>query len=181
MCQGSFDRLWAYVTDRFGNRVVGQRVEWEVVSGQLVQLGGADPTLSDVDGNVFNRFAPAGVPGSAVVRATIPGSELSVEFILIATSVRRVRLDTSADAFRSCWNGSAPAVDTIAVGDSLTWELTPFDYDEHQLVTAGDSPLPAEPEFPYAIPTVVTLTFPEPGTYHYRDGYRSATGTLVVR
>ena len=85
-------------------------------------------------------------------------------------------------AFVSQQNGTSPAVDTIRAGETMEWIQTPFDYDQHRVVSVGDPSFQDTRDFPYANPSIVSVTFAVPGTYHYTDFYYPlATGIIVVR
>lgn len=98
-----------------------------------------------------------------------------------ATPSRTVILETNNDhRFVSLHNGSSPAVDTVAVGATIVWALSPFDYDYHNVTSVGLPALPGGGGFPYAAQSEVRITFAKPGVYRYRDTFYQGTGTVVV-
>jgi plastocyanin len=173
--------LIALVTDRYGNAIQGQAVRWSVEHGSVafLETGG----LTDAAGRSSSTIAPSGPTGDALVRAALPGAGLAADFPLtIGPPTTQVVLRTTSDfAFVSQQNGSShPAVDTIPVGRTVEWTLE-FDYDLHGVKSTG-SPAFAGGDFPYANPSTISVTFPNPGTYHYADPhYPTATGVVVVQ
>jgi plastocyanin len=167
------------VADRYGNAVPGQAIDWTVVSGPGALLSATGTT--DPSGRASALYTPTGTPGAISVRASIPGGQHAADFSL--TAGPRVWVVLWEDyTFVSGQNGSQPAVDTVAVGTTVKWYLSPyyFDYDSHGVSPVGD------PSFPGADfsgnPSEVNLTFTQPGTYHYADPYYPrVTGTLVVQ
>ena len=173
--------LVAVVRDRYGNGIPGQAVSWSIEQGPVVLAltGGA----TDAAGRSISQVAPTGSAGAAVVRATLPGTGLSTEFSLtVALPTFEVRLRSNGGfSFVSSQNGSSPAVDTIPAGRTITWTLEYFDYDQHAVVPVG-TPSFQGGDFSYANPSIVSATFPTPGTYHYAEKFNpSATGTVVVQ
>ncbi len=172
--------LTARVEDQYGNGIPRQAVTWTVVEGPvtLIEIDGT----TDADGLSTAGIDPTGETGNAVVRAAVAGSGQSVEFTLKITAPSFDILLNAAGAhtFTSGQNGSRPAVDTITAGRTVTWILN-FDYDQHAIESVG-SPSFVGGTFPYAYPSVVTVTFTTPGTYHYTDPYvAESAGTLVVQ
>jgi plastocyanin len=172
--------LAARVEDRYGNGIPGQAVTWTVQQGpiDLVEIDGN----SDSDGVSTAEIDSTGETGEAVVRAAVAGSGQSAEF---AVTITAATFDVSlaangAHSFVSAQNGSSPAVDTIPAGRTVTWILA-FDYDPHAIESVG-LPSFVGRTFPYAYPSLVTVTFTTPGTYHYTDpNVPGSAGTLVVQ
>ena len=180
----TFAPLTATVTDSSGNVVSGQPVVWSVVSGP-VAIGGAPDSTNGMGWSTCS-VAPIwspGVSGAAVVRASLPGGQSSVEFTLVVTlAVWQVELQTSGSyGFYSRQNHTMPAVDTVPAGTTVQWVLAPFDYDSHSVTPVGAPALRGGGDFPYANPSVVAVTFAAPGTYRYTDSYYGGTGVVVVR
>jgi plastocyanin len=118
-----------------------------------------------------------------VVRAATSASSVSAEFTLAIDphAPIRVTLDTRTQSFVSQQNSSRPAVDTIAVGDSVRWLEDPFDYDDHTIVPVGTPAFTGGGEIDYYLSTAFGV-FPAAGTYKYVDSqHPTATGTVVVR
>jgi len=172
-----FDVLRAQGADQYGNAVTPLNLTWSVESGPVevveVLAGGAA------------RVAPTGAPGGAVVRAAAVGSRpMHVDFRLEARSpVPLVLLDPGAHRFVSQANGSTPAVDTIGVGERMTWVLSRSGEGDHAIGSVGGVPNWGPLSFfPCDDPAVVDWVFTEPGTYQYKDYFDPAmTGTVVVR
>jgi plastocyanin len=98
------------------------------------------------------------------------------------TPIRTVVLETNFDQrFVSLHNGSTPAIDTVPVGATVAWALSPFDYDDHNVTSVGLPALPGGGGFPYAVQSQVRITFTQPGVYRYRDTFSEGTGTVVVQ
>ena len=175
----AFEPIKVYVTDSFGNAVVGQSVLWSVVSGPVVIRSSSDTT--DVFGWSVCDVAPTGAPGTAVVRASLPGGQAFDDTLRVTGLVWEVELLTYEDyRFHSLQNNTMPAVDTVPVGTTVRWVLSPFDYDSHSVTSEGTPAFTGGGDFPYANPSTVSVTFTAPGTYRYKDAYYGGTGTVVV-
>jgi len=167
------------VTDRFGNPVDYEWIQWMVLSGPGIIDITAPPSSTIGEATAYLR--PTGTPGAVVVRVTAAaGTIVSQDFTFtMGDPVYEVYL--AYNYFRSPMNGTQPAVDTIPVGTTLRWQLTPFDYEDHAVEPMGLPAFVGGGPFPYANPSVVTATFTEPGTYHYRDPHGGGSGTVVVQ
>lgn len=85
--------------------------------------------------------------------------------------------------FQSAHNGTSnPAVDTVPVGQPVTWTWTSTGSTTHSIQSVGS------PSFTSSDPItgngmVYTFTFTQPGTYQYRCAFHPTimTGTLVVQ
>ena len=175
--------LIVVVTDQYANRVTGQAVTWTVESGPVAFL--TMEALTDAAGNSAAVVAPGGTTGDAIVRAALPGGAASTDFtVTVAPPAFGVMLATSGGigpiGFVSSQNGTRPAVDTIPAGRTMIWTLE-FDYDLHAVASVG-TPAFQGGEFPYALPSTVSVRFTTPGTYHYADPHHpEATGIVVVQ
>jgi plastocyanin len=184
---GPGDGAWVHVQDAYGNGVANQPIEWTVVEGP-VHLDHADTGTSEGDpddpyspaGFAGAFIAPDGAAGTGVVEARLSGTQLLVQFTINIEAANFTAWSLGGASFISGANGSSPAVDTIPVGTTMQWFLADFDYDSHTLVSVGN---PSFPDLPVGYSDrFVSMTFTEPGTYHYQDAtYPSATGTLVVQ
>ncbi len=179
-----FAPLLAVVVDQYGNRVPGQQVTWSVVNGpvHIVSANGA----TDNDGMVGAQVAPDGPSGAASVQVTESGSNRSATFALTVTPLEHFVAWVNS-AFTSGANGSKPAVDTIAVGTTMTWLYLDGDpYDGPEISSEGTpsfSPPPLDLYYGQA-----SFTFTTPGTYSYTGAYSSdleagytTRGTLLPR
>lgn len=170
-------------TDAWGNGVGGQPVTWRVEPDSLAVIT-ADGT-TDKLGESTASLRPRSKGGSGVVVASIPGREQYAEipFIIAPAPTPIIYLLTDKPEFRSARNGSHPAVDTVAAGTEVSWVLVPFDYEFHAIASFGTPTFAggSEFEFPYANPSVVTVTFSQQGTYRYTDPATGLVGTIVVR
>jgi len=176
----AFDPIKVSVTDSFGNAVEGQSVLWSVVSGPVVIRGRSDTT--DASGWSVCDVAPTGAPGTAVVRAALPSGQAFDDTLSVTGPVWEVALVTDwPGGFHSLQNNTMPAVDTVPVGTTVRWVLSPFDYDTHSVTSEGTPAFTGGGDFPYANPSTVSVTFTAPGTYRYKDAYYGATGTVVVQ
>jgi hypothetical protein len=173
------DQLVARVTDRYRNAVRSQAVTWTVERGpvRLLFQGGE----TDAGGRSVSAIAPSGGTGDALVRATLPGVDTADFVLSVGPPAFEVLLTTTGTyAFVSSQNGSHPAMDTIPAGGTMVWTIE-FDYDRHGVTSVG-TPAFKGGDYPWASPSIVSVTFPTPGTYHYADPYYPvATGILVVR
>jgi plastocyanin len=171
----------ARVEDQYGNGIPGEAVSWTVQQGP-VTLREPDST-TDTEGLSTTEIDPTGDEGEAVVRAALAGSGGSTDFAVTITAASAdVNLQAAgALSFVSAQNGSSPAVDTIPAGRAVTWILQ-FDYGQHAIASVGQ-PGFVGGDFPYyAATSLVTVTFPNPGTYQYTDPYvPGSAGTLVVQ
>ena len=173
----AFAPLTVNVYDRYGNPVPDALVLWGVESGPAVLE--ASGVVSNALGRATVTARPSGVVGDASVVASVGAHR--VAFTLRASEPAwRILLNTNTQPqFISLQNYSAPAVDTVPVGATVIWTLSPFDYDDHWL-DVYNSPVNSVTVFPYAFPSTVRLTFTTPGVYHYRDAVFSIEGTLLV-
>ena len=85
--------------------------------------------------------------------------------------------------FRSNRNGTAnPAIDTIAVGDSLTWRWGATGATPHSVESEG-APAFVSSAVLTGSGTVYTVTFTAPGSFDYDCAVHGSgmSGTVVVR
>jgi hypothetical protein len=174
-----FESLRVRAIDALGNAVGNAVIQWTVLHGSVTMA--ASTTTTGPDGVARNDVQLGSSADSILVRAKHPEGA-SVTFSLgIDPPVFMVFLVTTYPTrFASGWNGSSPAVDTIAVGQTMTWGLLPFDYENHGVWPVG-TPTFVGGDFPYGSPSEVRRTFTVPGTYLYYDPYTGVTGTLVVQ
>jgi plastocyanin len=166
--------------DAFSNRVSGVPIRWQVVTGP-VKLTTGEVTVTDAFGRTSALISPQGIEGSATVRAF--AGDASANFsLLLSPRVVRVTLDTETQGgWVSNQNGGRPAQDTIAVGETMVFGLSMFDYDNHNVISVGEPAFDGGGEFPYANPSEVRITFTTPGFYRYQDSYTGSIGSVLVR
>lgn len=167
--------------DGWGNDLPRPLVTWSVIEGPVHIAS----TYYDVPDYGYSSAAAAqvvadGIPGTAVVEVVANGTNLSKRFTFSVVAAEFAVWHLGTAEFISGVNGSRPAVDTIPVGATMRWSLEDFDYDAHTLVSVGT---PSFPDLQVGYyDRLASMTFTEPGTYHYQDStYPTATGTLVVR
>ena len=178
----TFPTLVAAVTDQNGRGVPGQTVTWTVERGPVsfVTVRG----VTDGLGLSTAVVRPGSVQGAAIVRAALASHGVAVTFgltvgppvdlVVILSPIGRT------PAFVSQLNHtSRPAVDTILVGQTLKWVLSPFDYDYHSVTSVGSPSFVGGRDFPYANPSTIRVTFTAPGTYRYADSYNPSIRGIV--
>ena len=177
--QTIFQPLTLVARDRFGNAVSGVPVMWSVEQGPAV-LTGSD-VVTKTDGRSVARLAgmePAA--GAVVVRADLPNGLTARFTVNFEASAAVIYLDPNTLRFVSGWNRTAPAVDTVAIGATVRWQMSIFDYEDHSIEPDG-APLFVGGRFPYAGLSFVETIFTTAGTYRYIDPSSGARGTIVVR
>ncbi|MBP6443252.1 MAG: hypothetical protein KA267_04465 [Gemmatimonadales bacterium] len=175
----AFQPLSVTARDRFGNVVAGVPVVWSVEQGP-VMISLNDPATKS-DGRSVARVVGA-VPGtgSAVVRASVADGLAARFNLVVEPPLATIYLNTNTLIFVSGWNRTAPAVDTVAIGAKVRWQMSIFDYEDHSIEPDG-APLFVGGRFPYAGLSFVETIFTTAGTYRYIDPSSGARGTIVVR
>jgi plastocyanin len=177
-----FNPLLVRFLDQYRNRVEGRTVTWSVESGPLTILS-SNP-MTNGDGVSLAVVGTQRTPGGGLVRVALNGATLAVDFTLTVGPPEAfvVVEDQGRSTFTSAQNHTSnPAVDTLAVGQTMAFNCTNFDYGQHRLVSVGQ-PSFGRQDFPYGcLSEPLSVTFTAPGTYQYADFYfRRATGTIVV-
>ena len=185
------DPVQAQVTDEFGNAVGGVAVNW-AATGAAVS---APTVLSDAAGISQVTVTLGGTPGPITITAASEGLDGSpVNFT--ATAIEPAAIPTTASVtvrdnnFLSVRNATTnPAVDTVAVGGSVTWTWAASTGASHNITP----PVPPSPSFtgretvtPPPLPAPHTATFAVAGTYIYYcsihgSGASGMSGRIVVR
>jgi plastocyanin len=181
----------ARVTDEFGNAVADVAVNW-TATGAAVSA----PTVpSDAAGISQVTVTLGGTPGPITITAASEGLDGSpVDFT--ATAVEPAPIPTTASVtvrdnnFLSVRNATTnPAVDTVAVGGSVTWTWAASTGASHNITP----PAPPSSSFtgretvtPPPLPAPHTATFAVAGTYIYYcsihgSGASGMSGRIVVR
>lgn len=173
------DQLKVKVGDVFGNGVEGVTVEWQVTSG----AASLEPTSSatDAGGVAATTATLGGESGSVAITATsvgLTGSPVTFH-ATVGSAPTSAAVDVGDNFFKSSHNASSnPAVDTVAVGGTVTWTWTGS--NTHSVQSTGSPSFTSS-----AIMTSGTyaFTFTTAGTYQYDCAVHGAsmTGTVVVR
>ncbi len=178
--EAGFQPMTLVARDRFGNVVSGVPVKWSIEQGTATVM--ERDTATKGDGRSTAHFAalePASAP--VVVRADLPNGLSALFTVNFQAHQAVIYLDPFTPRFVSGWNRSSPAVDTVAVGTTVRWQLSVFDYDDHAIEPDGIPAFSGGGYFPYARISYVDATFTTAGTYRYIDPFTGAGGTIVVR
>jgi len=177
-----FEPLVVVVLDRYSNGVPGAPVTWMVEQGSVTLLN--PDARADVTGRSWASIAHALAPGgNAVVKASL-GDLPPVRFQLATDPPQdAIFLDYWNSVFVSGRNRSYPAVDTVLVGATVTWEHVDAGWFGifGSLSSVGTPALPGGGGIFAPTTGLLQIRFTEPGTYRYTDPVSGATGTLVVR
>lgn len=171
------------VTDRYGNGVAGRPITWSVLSGP-VHIESADG-LTSPGGAAFARVALDSSTGTAILQATLAGTSATTSFIFTIVQPEHVVVWVNR-ALTSGANGSSPAVDTIAVGTTMTWLYLDGDPYEGPEISSDGTPSFSPPPLDL-YHGKASFTFTTPGTYNYFGMYSGdpyedyVSGTLVVQ
>ncbi len=175
----AFQPLSVTARDRFGNMVAGVPVAWSIEEGPAM-LSSSDPATKSDGRSIARVVGAAPGAGSVVVRASAANGLTARFNLVIEASSSTIYLNTNTLIFVSGWNRTAPAVDTVAVGAKVRWQMSIFDYEDHSIEPDG-APLFVGGRFPYAGLSFVETIFTTAGTYRYIDPSSGARGTIVVR
>lgn len=167
------------VGDAFGNGVQGVTVAWQVATGAATVQQASSVTD---DGGLARTNATLGAAvGSVTITATSAGLAGSpATFHATATSVpTRAAVEVGDNFFKSSRNATSnPAVDTVAVGGSVTWTWSGS--NSHSVRSTGSPSFTSS-----AIMTSgsYSFTFTTAGTYAYDCAVHGASmsGIVVVR
>jgi len=170
--------LQVKVDDQFGNGVQGVTVAWQVASG----VASVQPTSSvtDAAGLAQTGVTLGGDVGPVTITATSAGltGSPAAFHATVASVPTTAAVEVGDNFFKSSRNASNPAVDTIAVGGSVTWTWSGS--NSHSVRSTGSPSFTSS-----AIMTSgsYSFTFNTAGTYTYDCAVHGAsmTGTVVVR
>lgn len=175
-------RVGVVLRDRFGNTVEAQPIDWAVLAGGVeVHPWNLN---TDSEGRAMALVEPTAGPGVSVVRSILSGTGTTVDFVVVVGPPEPlVVLEAGARTmFVSRLNGTAPAVDTISAGSTMTWLLGNEDLDDHAIESVG------EPSFVGgylgygSTRNGLAVTFAAPGIYRYQDPFwPGVVGTVVVQ
>jgi plastocyanin len=173
----------AKVSDQFGNGVEGVVVAWEASGGTV----SAASVPTDAAGISAVNVTLGSTAGPVTITATVDGLGGS-PLTFNATATVPAPIPTTAAItvgnifFRSNRNNTEPAVDTVAVGGSVTWTWVNTGAEPHSVRSTGS------PSFPSS--GILTgngesynHTFSIAGTYNYDCSVHGSqmTGRIVVR
>ncbi|HVO35303.1 MAG TPA: Ig-like domain-containing protein, partial [Gemmatimonadales bacterium] len=165
--------------DQFGNGVSGVGVAWQVTGGSASVLPANSST--DASGVAQTAVTLGGTVGQVTVTATstgLTGSPVTFHATGTAFSMSAA-VQIGDDFFKSGANGSQnPAVDTIAVGGTVTW--TWGGAVGHSVQSLGS---PSFTSSSIKTSGTYAITFTSAGTYQYDCAVHglSMTGTVVVK
>jgi plastocyanin len=165
--------------DAFGNATAGTAVAWAVTGGTAA-VAPAN-TVSDAAGLARTTVTLGATTGPVTITATSAG--LAGSPVTLHATVAALRTSAGVQVgdvfFKSAVNNSQnPAVDTVAVGGTVTW--TWAGVVQHSVQSTGS------PSFTGSATQTsgsYAFTFPTAGTYTYICGVHGAamSGTVVVR
>jgi plastocyanin len=174
----------AKVADRFGNGVPGVEVGWAATGG-TVSAGTVATDAAGISGVSVTLGGTAGLITITATSGNLTGSPLTFN----ATAVTAAPIPTTAavrvgnDLFASNRNGTTnPAVDTVAVGGTVTWTWTNTGGIPHSVESTGSRAFTSS-----AILTgngqIYSFTFTAAGTYQYDCAVHGSamTGRIEVR
>ena len=177
----------ARVTDQHGNAVQGTAVAWSATGGTV-----SSPSVAtNASGLSSVNVTAGGAEGPIVITATadgLTGSPLTFNATAVVTPPPPASIAVSVgnDFFRSERNQTiAPAVDTVAVGGSVTWTWV-VAAASHNVTSNPPPGFTSSPT--QAAGTTHTVSFPAAGAYRYYCNIHSSaaatggmSGRIVVR
>jgi adhesin/invasin len=173
----------AKVSDQFGNGVPGVDVAWAASGGSV--SAGTVPTDASGVSSVTVTLGAAGSITITATAGTLSGSPLTFG----ATASAQAPPPTTAavtvgnDFFTSVHNATSnPAVDTVAVGGTVTWTWTNTGGVPHSVESTGSPSFTSSPILA-GNNQIYSFTFTTPGTYQYDCAVHGVamTGRVVVR
>lgn len=173
----------AIATDEFGNAVAGVGVNWAATGATL----SASTDVTDASGVSDVTVTLGGTAGPITITAASEGLDGS-PVTFTATATEAVPIPTTASVtvrnnnFFSVRNAtSSPAVDTVAVGGTVTWTWAETATNPHNVTSTGT---PGFPGRETAVqPPPYSHTFTSAGTYNYLCTVHGTVmnGRVVVR
>jgi plastocyanin len=172
--------LVAIATDEFGNAVAGVAVNW-AATGATVS---ASTDVTDAAGVSDVTVTLGGTAGPITITAAsqeLEGSPVT----FTATATESAAIPTTADVtvqdndFVSVRNSTAnPAVDTVAVGGTVTWTWAPATYAPHDITSTGSPGFSGRASA--IMPPPYSHTFTAPGTYNYYCTFHAQPGSGMI-
>jgi adhesin/invasin len=171
----------AQVTDQFGNSVGGVAVDWSASGGTLTSstvatnpfgIASAQVTLGSVAGPITITAAVVGLDGSPLT------FNATAEPIPTEAEVRLGNIFFTSDRNSS----TNPAVDTVAVGGTVTWTWGITGFTEHSVRSVG-TPSFTSSATKFGNGQSYSFTFTTAGSYSYDCAVHGAqmTGRVIVR
>jgi plastocyanin len=173
------------VVTRDGSPESGVTVTWSTTSGTLVPTSAP----SDLAGIGFSTWTVGSTPGTQTAQAAIPGASGSpITFTATVTSTAppppsAVAVTVGNNFFLSQHNGTTnPAIDTVAVGGTVTWTWTNTKSTQHSVQSTGAT-LFTSSVILSGNGQIYAFQFDDAGTYTYNCAVHGAqmTGRIVVR
>lgn len=177
----------ARVTDADGDLVAGTSVNWSATGASVLA-----PTVASNSAGISEATVTLGGtagPITIVAEASgLTGSPLTFTATAVAPPPLPTAISVAVlnDNFASNQNLSvSPAVDTVAVGGTVTWSWTPAATNPHDVTSSGSPSFASSTTQPQPF-TYGPITFASPGTYLYfctQHGSPTAgmRGRIVVR
>jgi plastocyanin len=174
------DPLQTRVTDEFGNPVAGVAVDWAATGASL----SSSTELSDASGISDVIVTLGGTAGPITITAASEGLEGS-PLTFTATATESAAIPTTADVtvqdndFVSVRNLTAnPAVDTVAVGGTVTWTWAPGTFAPHDITSTGSPGFSGRGSA--IMPPPYSHTFTALGTYNYYCTFHGQPGSGMI-
>lgn len=177
----------ARVTDQEGDAVAGTNVNWSATGATV-----SAPTVASNTAGISQVTVTLGsVAGPITIVAEsdgLAGSPLTFDATAVATAPAPTSANVTVqnDNFLSVRNGTAnAAVDTIAVGGTVTWTWAALATNPHDVTSSGSPSFTSSPTTTQPF-TYGPITFPTAGTYIYYCTQHGAPtvgmrGRIVVR
>ena len=175
--------LVAITTDEFGNAVAGVAVNWAATGATL----SASSDVTDASGVSDVTVTLGATAGPITITAGSEGLDGS-PLTFTATATEAVPIPTTANVtvrnnnFFSIRNTtSSPAVDTVAVGGTVTWTRAPTATNAHNITSTGTPTFPGHEDA--VQPATHSHTFTSAGTYNYLCTIHGTvmSGRVIVR
>lgn len=179
------DPLVVTVTDQFGNPVGGTAVQWSVTGGG----GTVNPatSTSNAQGQASTGWTMGATVGPNAAQAVATGlSGSPIGFLASAVATAPIPTDITITVRSNFFD---PAVDTVAVGGTVTWNWS-SGIVPHSVTSTGPTSFTSDPAGAVASPhSYGPITFSTAGTYFYYCTVHGApgnpptgmAGTIVVR
>jgi plastocyanin len=157
----------AKVTDQFGNAVAGTDVGWSAtgasvsaptVASDAAGVSQVSVTLGPTEGQITITAVSDGLAGSPLT--------FTADAVVLPPPPMNIGITVGNDFFRSNRNSSAnPAVDTVAVGGTVTWTWVNTGIVAHDVTS--NPPPGFSSSTTKAAPASHQVTFNTAGTYRY--------------